>query len=211
MGIDRGTVDAVWYLTMKEIVVATRNKNKVEEIRRILEGLDVKLYTMDDFPDCPEVVEDGETFEQNAMKKAREVSECTGKFALADDSGLQVYSLGGAPGVRSARYAGEEATDQDNLSKLLKELGNTTPENKGGAFVCVIALAGPDGTMQSFQGRVEGFIGREPRGSSGFGYDPVFYPEGYDRTFAEMSAQEKDSLSHRGRALQKLQEYLAAH
>jgi len=196
---------------MKELVVATRNRKKVEEIRRILEGLDVQLYTMDDFPHCPEVVEDGETFEDNALKKAREVAACTGKHALADDSGLTVYAIGGAPGVFSARYAGSDATDQDNVRKLLKELGNITPENRGAAFVCVLAFAGPDGTEEVFEGRVEGVIGDHPQGQSGFGYDPVFFPEGHDRTFAEMSAQEKDSMSHRGRALQQFRQYLATH
>jgi XTP/dITP diphosphohydrolase len=194
---------------MKELVVATRNRKKIEEIRRILKGLDVRLLTLDDFPDCPEVIEDGDTFEHNALKKAREVSACSGKYAIADDSGLEVYALGGAPGVFSARYAGPEATDADNVHKLLKELGNITPENRGAAFVCVLALVGPGGVEVVFQGRVEGIIGDQPRGRSGFGYDPVFLPEGHERTFAEMSAEEKDSMSHRGRAMERFRQYLA--
>jgi XTP/dITP diphosphohydrolase len=192
---------------MSDIVVATRNRKKVEEIQRILEGADVELYSMDEFPDCPEVVEDGDTFEVNALKKAREVSACTGKAAFSDDSGLVVYSIDGEPGVHSARYAGENATDHENLSKLLRELSDIAPENRGAAFVCVIAFVTPNGEEQIFHGRVEGSIGLAPKGSSGFGYDPVFYPEGHDRTFAEMSAGEKDSMSHRGRALEKLRDY----
>jgi len=209
--IDPEVICPVFYVTMKELVVATRNRRKLEEIRRILDGLDVRLYTMDDFPDCPEVIEDGETFEENALKKAREVAACTGKYALADDSGLAVYALGGAPGVFSARYAGPEANDQDNVHRLLKELGNVTPENRGAAFVCALALADPGGTEEVFHGRVEGAIGDQPRGHSGFGYDPVFFPEGHDRTFAEMSAKEKDSMSHRGRALEQFRQYLVSH
>lgn len=193
---------------MRDFVVATRNRKKVEEIQRILVGADIVLHSMDEFPDCPEVVEDGDTFEANALKKAREVSACTGLAAFADDSGLVVYSLRGEPGVHSARYAGENATDHDNLSRLLRELSDISPENRGAAFVCVIAFVSPDGVEQTFHGRVEGTIGLSPRGSSGFGYDPVFYPEGHDRTFAEMNAGEKDSMSHRGRALEKLRDYL---
>jgi XTP/dITP diphosphohydrolase len=191
-----------------EIVVATRNRKKFEEIRRILDGLGVTLAGVEEFPGCPEAEETEETFRGNALKKARTVSEFTGRLALADDSGLEVYALGGAPGVRSARYAGEAATDHDNLHKLLKELGNTPPENRGAAFACVMALVGPDGTEETFQGRVEGSIGLSPKGESGFGYDPVFHPEGHERTFAQMSPGEKDSMSHRGRALQRLREYL---
>lgn len=193
-----------------EIVVATRNQKKLREIRRILEGLGVALVGVEEFPGCPEAEETEETFRGNALKKARAVSEFTGRFALADDSGLEVYALGGAPGVRSARYAGEGAGDSENLHKLLKALGDTPPENRGAAFVCVMALVGPDAMEETFQGRVEGSIGVSPRGESGFGYDPVFYPEGHERTFAQMSPEEKDSISHRGRALQRLREYLGS-
>jgi XTP/dITP diphosphohydrolase len=191
-----------------EIVVATRNKKKVEEIGRILDGLSVRLSTVSEYPDCPDVEETEDSFQGNALKKARAVAECTGEYALADDSGLEVYALGGAPGVHSARYAGEEAGDHENLSKLLKELGDTPPENRGARFVCVMAFAGPDGTEEVFAGTVEGNIALSPRGSTGFGYDPVFYPEGHRRTFAEMSPAEKDSMSHRGRALEEFRKYL---
>jgi len=192
-----------------EIVVATRNRNKLEEIRRILEGAGVSLRGADEYPGCPEVEETGETFEENALAKARAVSAHTGRHALADDSGLEVRALGGAPGVRSARYAGEGAGDSENLQKLLHEMTPVPGGKRGARFVCVMALVGPDGREKTFEGEVRGTIGLEPRGRSGFGYDPVFYPEGHDRTFAEMSPAEKDSMSHRGRALLRLREYLA--
>lgn len=193
-----------------ELVIATRNRKKVEEIRRILNGLDAVLYALDDFPGCPEVEEDADTFEGNAAKKARAVAEYTKKPAFADDSGLEVHALGGAPGVYSARYAGKETNDKKNLEKVLKEMEDVEEGKRGGRFVCVISLAFSDGRVETFEGYVEGSIGREPKGFNGFGYDPVFYPKGYDRTFAEMSADEKDKLSHRGMALKKFREHIAA-
>lgn len=190
------------------IVLATRNRKKIEEIRRIVKDMPVTLYTLDDFPDCPEVKEDGNTFEANAVKKAKEISKFTGIPALADDSGLEVYALNGAPGVLSARYASENADDRQNIEKLLKEMYPIPDEKRIARFVCVIALAFPDGKIETFEGHSEGSIGREPKGSNGFGYDPVFYPEGHSRTFAEMSDKEKDALSHRGMALKKLHQFL---
>jgi XTP/dITP diphosphohydrolase len=144
------------------------------------------------------------------VKKAVEVCQCTGKASLADDSGLEVDALGGAPGVYSARYAGGTGAGSDvrNNEKLLSELANVPDEKRGARFVCCMALAYPDGTVKTFFGYAEGCIGRQPRGKTGFGYDPVFIPKGYKRTFAEMSGQEKDSLSHRGKALEKLAEFL---
>lgn len=192
-----------------QLVIATRNRKKIEEISRILEGMDVTLLSLDDFPGCPEAEETEDTFAGNAALKARAVAGFTGRAALADDSGLEVYALGGEPGVRSARYAGDEATDRDNVAKLLSELADTPDQMREARFVCVIALALPDGTMETFEGAVEGTIGWKPLGEWGFGYDPVFYPKGHDRTFAQMSPEEKDSMSHRGRALEKLREYLS--
>jgi XTP/dITP diphosphohydrolase len=193
-----------------ELVLATRNRGKLEEIRRALRGVPVDLYTLDDFPGCPEVKEDAETFKGNAVKKAVSVSSYTRKPAVADDSGLAVDSLHGAPGVLSARYAGEDADDRRNVEKLLARMGETEDSERGAEFVCVIALAFPDGSeVKTFDGCVKGRIGREMRGSGGFGYDPVFYPSGSDRTFAEMDPAEKDALSHRGLALDKLRAYLA--
>jgi XTP/dITP diphosphohydrolase len=189
-----------------EIVIATRNKKKIEEIKRITEGMPVLLFTLDDFPGCPEVEEDGATFEENAIKKAITVAEFTGKPSLADDSGLEVYALRGAPGTLSARYAGEGADDRGNIEKLLKEMRSV--KNRKARFVCCIALALNAHNVNTFFGYSEGDIGMEPSGLNGFGYDPLFYPEGYGKTFAEMSDQEKDSLSHRGRALEGLKRNL---
>lgn len=195
-----------------ELVLATRNKKKIEEIRRIAAGLPVSVLSLDDFPGCPETVEDRPTFEGNAGKKALEVARFTGKPALSDDSGLEVDALGGAPGVYSARYApdAESGNDPRNYRKLLRDLENTPDGRRNARFVCCIALVFPDGDVRTFFGRAEGRIAREPRGEKGFGYDPVFLPEGFDRTFAEMTAGEKDALSHRGEALRNLAVYLRA-
>jgi XTP/dITP diphosphohydrolase len=193
-----------------QIVLATRNKKKIEEIKRITVDLPVTILSLDNFPGCPETVEDRGTFEGNAVKKALEVCRCTGKSALADDSGLEVDALGGAPGVYSARYAGvtDGGNDVRNYEKLLSELSNVPDHKRGARFVCCMALAFPDGTVKTFFGYAEGCIGREPRGTSGFGYDPVFIPEGHKRTFAEMAGDEKDLLSHRGKAIEKLANFL---
>lgn len=194
-----------------DIVLATRNKKKVEEMSRNLGGMDINILTLDDFPSCPEVEEDENTFERNAVKKALVIAKCTNKIAVADDSGLEVYALNGAPGVMSARYAGESADDAANIGKLLSEMKDISDEQRGARFVCCIALAFPKGKVETFFGFVEGKIGREPKGRMGFGYDPVFYPAGYDETFAEMSPEEKDALSHRGKALEGFKEYMKAH
>ncbi len=193
-----------------EIVLATRNNKKIEEIKRITAGLPITIFSLDNFPDCPETVEDKETFEGNALKKAIEVCRCTGKPALADDSGLEVDALSGAPGVYSARYAGGigPGIDVRNYEKLLDELKNVSDEKRGARFVCCMALAFPDGKTRTFMGFAKGCIGHGPRGKTGFGYDPVFIPEGYEKTFAEMTPEEKDRLSHRGKALEKLAEFL---
>ncbi len=191
-----------------DIVLATKNKKKIEEIKRITEGMMISILKLEDFPECPEVEEDGVTFEENAIKKAVAVAKWTGKPTLADDSGLEVYALNRAPGVLSARYAGEDADDRKNIEKLLYEMRSASGEKRGARFVCCIALAFPDGSARTFFGYVEGRIGIEPRGFNGFGYDPIFYPEGHSRTFAEMSDKEKDAISHRGKALRKVQQYL---
>ncbi len=191
-----------------DIVLATRNKNKAEELKRITEGMPVSIFTLDDFPGSPETEEDGATFEANAIKKALATARYTGRPALADDSGLEVYALGGAPGIYSARYAGVGANDEQNTRKLLSEMRSLVKDKRGSRFVCCIALAFPDGNTYTFYGYAEGRIGTEPRGVQGFGYDPVFYPEGSCRTFAEMGDKEKDALSHRGKALKSFHEYL---
>jgi XTP/dITP diphosphohydrolase len=191
-----------------EIVLATRNKKKIEEIKRIMTGITVSVFTLNDFLGCPEVEEDGTSFEENAIKKAVTVARYTGKLALADDSGLEVYALSGAPGTLSSRYAGEAADDRKNIEKLLYEMRSVVEQERRARFVCCIALALPDSTINTFYGYVEGEIGTEPKGTNGFGYDPVFYPDSYSRTFAEMSDEEKDAISHRGRALKELRRYL---
>jgi len=193
-----------------DFVLATRNRKKVEEIKKIFDvmGIAQRLYTLDDFPAFDEVEEDGETFEANAIKKARHVALKTKMTAVADDSGLEVDALKGAPGVYSARYAGEHADDKANNEKLLKELIDVPDEKRGARFVCCIAIASPDG-VRTFLGYIKGRIGTEPRGENGFGYDPFFYPEGHDRTFAEMDDTEKNAISHRAAALRELRKYLS--
>jgi len=196
-----------------EIVLATRNKKKVEEIKRLFAGLQITVLSLDNYPDCPETVEDRDTFEGNALKKAIEVCQCSGKPVLADDSGLEVDALNGAPGVFSARYAGGTGGGNDvkNYEKLLDELKNIPEKSRGARFVCCMALAFPDGSTKSFLGFSEGRIGLEPKGKTGFGYDPVFIPAGFEKTFAEMTGNEKDKLSHRGKAIEKTLEYLRSH
>ena len=191
------------------IVLATTNKKKVEEIKKIFRHMDkdTKIYTLDDFPAMEEVVEDGDTFEANAIKKAEQIASVTGMTALADDSGLAVDALDGAPGVYSARYAGEDADDKANNDKLLDALKDVDEEKRGAQFVCCIALASAE-EIHTFMGSVKGRIGTEPKGASGFGYDPLFYPEGSEKTFAEMSAKDKNAISHRANALRELQQYL---
>ncbi|MBI5409521.1 MAG: XTP/dITP diphosphatase [Nitrospirae bacterium] len=192
-----------------DIVLATRNKKKVEEIRKILEaaGVSFRIFTLDDFPKCPEVEEDGDTFEKNAVKKAVQISRCTGLTAVADDSGLEVEALNGAPGVFSARYAGENADDGANCEKLLHEMKDVPSDKRKARFVCCISMAFQD-NVRTFFGYVEGRIGTEPHGEKGFGYDPLFYPGGSGSTFAEMEDHEKNAISHRAGALTALQKYL---
>lgn len=184
-----------------KIVLATRNLHKVEELSRMLAGLDVEILTCRDFPSLPEVVEDGATLEENAIKKAEEVSAGTGLPAVADDTGLEVEALGGGPGVFSARYAGPEATYDDNNRKLLADLAGRAPAGRRAVFRCVVAVAAPGAETLFAEGRTEGTILEAPRGDAGFGYDPVFLPDGHDRTYAEMAQEEKNALSHRGKAM----------
>ena len=185
----------------REIVVATRNRKKIAEIARMLEGTDISIMSLDEFPDGPEVGEDLPDFEGNALKKARAAAAFTGRAALADDSGLVVDALGGAPGVYSARDAGEGASDPDNHRKLIAEMADVPVGKRTARFVCVMAYVSPEWAEHIFKGTVEGRLGFENRGENGFGYDPLFIPEGHEQSFAEMSGEEKDSMSHRGRAL----------
>ena len=192
---------------MDKLVLASRNKHKIEEMQAMLSKLGIEVLSALDFPELEEVDEDQPTLEGNALKKARYVHEVTGIPALSDDTGLEVDALNGAPGVYSARYAGEDASYQDNVLKLLKELGET--ENRTARFRTVVALVtGKD--EFTFEGKVEGVILSEQKGEGGFGYDPVFQPEGYDLTFAELDAAEKNRISHRGRAIKKFVDFLNA-
>lgn len=182
-----------------KLLLATTNRHKLEEIKAVLNVPDIELFSLSDIRSAPEVVEDGVTFESNAEKKARELAAYSGMWALADDSGLEVDALGGAPGVFSARYAGEPPDYDANNRKLLAELGNSA--NRSARFVCAIALCDPDGFCRSVRGVVEGVIAHEARGGNGFGYDPLFVPCGNTKTFAELSSAEKNAISHRAAAL----------
>jgi XTP/dITP diphosphohydrolase len=185
-----------------KIVLATRNRHKVDEIRAILNVPGLELTCAADFPNAPDVVEDGDTFKANAIKKAVALARATGLPSLADDSGLEVDALGGAPGVRSARYAGEPSNDKANVRKLLTELSGST--HRRARFQCVLALADPSGGVKTVEGACAGVIAPVERGHQGFGYDPVFVPDGFKETFAEMEPAQKNRLSHRARALEKL-------
>jgi len=186
------------------LVLATTNEGKTEEIRALLAEFPVEIKNLTDVGPTPPIEEDGETFEDNAVKKARFVAKILGFPALADDSGLMVEALGNGPGVRSARYAGEEATDAENNAKLLRELENV--ENRDAAFACVIAIAVPWGPALIYEGSCQGVIADKPLGSKGFGYDPVFYYPPLKKTFAQLSTEEKNQVSHRGQALGQLRD-----
>lgn len=190
---------------MDKLVLATRNKNKIEEMQALVSGLGIKILSTLDFPELEEVDEDQPTLEGNALKKARYVHSVTGLPSLSDDTGLEVDALNGAPGVYSARYAGENVTYQDNVLKLLKELEGES--ERSARFRTVVALVSSK-DENLFHGVCNGVILTEQRGEKGFGYDPVFKPEGYDQTFAELSSEVKNEISHRGRAVQKFISYI---
>lgn len=193
---------------MKRLVVATRNKGKVIEINALLTGLVDQIVCAADFIDFPETIEDGATFEENALKKAREAAHFSGLPALADDSGLVVDALNGRPGVFSARFAGEDADDAANNAWLMRECLGVPDDRRQSAFVCVLAYVTPDGIEKLFSGRVEGRILSSERGEGGFGYDPLFLVDGFDRSMAELTLAEKNRVSHRARAFVKFREYL---
>lgn len=193
---------------MRRIVLATRNGHKVRELQVILadliEELDLEIVGMGEFPDVAEVVETGVTFEENATLKAVAAAKATGLPALADDSGLAVDVLGGAPGVFSARWAGTRGQDWANLELLLGQLNDVPDEHRAAAFVCAAVLALPDGTVLVREGRMPGKLAREPRGDNGFGYDPILVVDGGSRTSAELTFEEKNAISHRGKAFRAL-------
>jgi XTP/dITP diphosphohydrolase len=190
------------------LVVATRNPHKLLEIMRICTDWPVAWLTHEDL-DWPDVEESGHSYLENALLKARAVASATGKAALADDSGIEVDALGGAPGPRSARYAGETATDEENLRALVRAVAGVPASGRTARYRALAALSWPDGAEMHAEGVSEGVLRSKPRGGGGFGYDPIFEPSGWDRTMGELTAEEKDRISHRGRALRALRDMLA--
>jgi XTP/dITP diphosphohydrolase len=184
------------------VVLATRSAGKIRELARILGS--IPLAGLDEFPGAPDVAETGATFEENALLKARAIAEFTGLPSVADDSGLCVDALNGMPGIFSARWSGTHGDDKANLDLLLAQINDVPDERRGANFTCAAVLVRPDGTSQVVLGEVTGHLIRDPRGSGGFGYDPIFVPDGYDVTTAEMTAEEKDAISHRGKAFRAL-------
>ena len=193
---------------IRELVLATRNRHKGEELVAILSDLGVTIHTLDEFPDAPDVVEDGDTCEANAVKKARAIAEFTGLPAVADDTGLEVDALGGRPGVYAARYAGEDATYDDNCRKLLRELMGVPREQRTAHFLTVAAVALPSDGARTTQGILKGMIAEEPKGTLGFGYDPVFLIPELGKTLAQLSAEQKNTISHRAKAFKQAKDLL---
>lgn len=194
---------------LQEAVIATGNKHKLEEIGAILKDFNLNVLSMKDVDlEGLEIVEDGNTFEENALIKAKTVMEETGKLTLADDSGLEVDILDNRPGIFSARFAGEKATDEENNNKLLKLLNDVPLEKRSARFVCAMAAVFPNGESIVLRGECPGLVGFERKGEGGFGYDPLFIVNGYDKTFAELGEEKKNKISHRAIALEKLKSEL---
>ncbi|HEY6974277.1 MAG TPA: XTP/dITP diphosphatase [Nitrospiraceae bacterium] len=193
-----------------ELVLATRNRQKGEELAALLGDLGIRIRTLDEFPEAPEVIEDGETCEANAIKKARAIADATGLPAVADDTGLEVDALEGRPGIFAARYAGEGATYEDNYRKLLHELAGVPRERRAARFVTVAAMAFPTDGVQVARGVLEGLIAEVPSGTQGFGYDPVFFVPELGKTLAQLSADQKNRISHRAKAFAKVREILCS-
>ncbi|MBI5893207.1 MAG: XTP/dITP diphosphatase [Deltaproteobacteria bacterium] len=187
-----------------KIVLATRNNHKTREIEALFKDADIHILSLKDFPNISDIVEDTDSFEGNALKKARAVAEYTKKIVMADDSGLQVDALNGKPGVYSSRYAGENASDEENNKKLLNEMKDIPFEKRSARYKCVIAVVFPSGEEKIAEGECNGFIAFEPKGNYGFGYDPIFYVPEYNKTMAEISPEEKNKISHRARAIQNI-------
>lgn len=189
---------------ISKILMATHNQGKVTELKGLLEDFPVRIHTLEDFPALPEIEEKGATFQENAIQKAKIAAEFTGLITLADDSGLEVDALQGQPGVYSARFAGAPCNDQKNNQKLLRLLQAVPPVQRTASFVCVIALASPAGEIYTCEGRCKGVILGKPKGTSGFGYDPLFYLPELGKTMAELTLEEKNSVSHRAKALKAM-------
>jgi len=191
-----------------DLVIATNNRHKVEEISEILSDLPIRTVPLSEFPDPPELIEEGETYAENALHKARTVAGFTKKWSLGDDTGLEVEPLGGAPGLYSARYAGEGVTFEENRKKLLSEMKGVPWKRRKAVFRCVMALVGPSGEEAVFEGTVPGYITEEDKGSGGFGYDAIFFLPDLKKTFAELDPSEKNQVSHRARALRRVRDHL---
>ncbi|MDP4182412.1 MAG: XTP/dITP diphosphatase [Bacillota bacterium] len=196
---------------MKKFIAATKNKGKIKEISEILNSFPYEVFSMESVGLDNDIEETGATFEENALIKAKEICAITGEIVMADDSGLEVDYLDGAPGIYSARFAGENATDEDKNNKLLKLLEDVPFEKRTARFVCVIAIVFPDGQSFTVRGTCEGYIAHKPEGANGFGYDPIFYVPEYNMTTAQMPSELKHKISHRGKALRlmvdKLKKY----
>lgn len=193
---------------MKKIIFATGNADKMKEIREILSDLDAEILSMKEAGIQADIVEDGKTFEENAVIKATAISKLTGEIVLADDSGLEIDWLGGEPGIYSARYMGHETSYREKNANLISRLDGVPKEKRTARFVCAIAAALPDGNSLVTRGTIEGYIGWEECGSNGFGYDPIFYLYENDKSTAELSAEEKNAISHRGKALRQMKKML---
>jgi len=188
----------------KILIIATRNQGKAAEITELLSGFPISIKSLNDFGPIPEVEEDGENFDENAYKKASFTARILGYPALADDSGLVVDALDGAPGIYSARFAGPQATDDERCQKLLQQMDGVS--NRKAAFECVLSIAVPTGPALTYEGRCQGVLTEAPRGANGFGYDPIFYYAPLQKTFAELTRQEKSEVSHRGKALRQVRD-----
>ncbi len=197
---------------MTDIVIATKNKGKIKEIKAILSPLNLNIIGLEDYPDIPQIIENGSSFEENAIIKAQTVAKYTSKMAMGDDSGLEVDFLNGQPGIYSARFAGENATDYMNNQKLLDLMANVSSGQREARFVCAIAISLPDELIGTVSSNCEGYICENPRGTSGFGYDPLFIARDYNLTFAELNLDIKNKISHRAKAINKaclmLEKYL---
>jgi XTP/dITP diphosphohydrolase len=196
---------------MNELLIATKNKGKVREIVDLLKGCDITVLSLAGFPEAPEVVEDGLTFRANALKKAVEMAIFTGKLTMGEDSGLEVDALGGRPGVFSARYSGDGATDDKNNAKLLQELAGVPLEKRTARYRSAIALADRSGILEIVEASCEGLIATELLGTNGFGYDPLFYIPQHQKTFGELPLAVKQAMSHRGKALREMLRVLPKH
>ncbi len=191
---------------MRRIILATKNNGKIREVKAMLEDLNIEILSLNDYKNLPEVKEDGKSFSENAIKKAKIVSEHTGEMVLSDDSGLEVEYLGGEPGVYSARYSGDDATDSSNIKKLLERLEGASIEERNASFRCVLVFYRPDGKYWVFEGSLHGIINDKPVGNGGFGYDPIFFIPELGLTVAQLPPDMKNKISHRAQAVDKFKE-----